>query len=174
MLLQPAQPFPYSGYLMAEKMVLLLGFFSTVAFLVWLMARHYRTRAEVLRLHLASRDKLITQAGSLDSLLAFARSPEGRSLLELPALATSRIPVGLRFIQAGIVCLSIALLRGIVAALWVQGLKGAGTDVALVNLITREGLLQALLYGGAGLGLILAGWLGRRVQARWMQEDDRG
>jgi len=167
MMLQTPPPIAYTGYLMAEKMVFFIGFFGTLAFLVWLLARHYRTRAEVLRLHLASRDRLVAQAGSLEALLAFARTPEGRSLLEPPSLSSSRVPLGLRLIQAGVVCLSVAVLRAGVAILWLPSLQGAGQGQNLL-----EGLTQTALFAGAGMGLLLAGWLSRRLQAKWLREED--
>jgi hypothetical protein len=143
---------------MAEKIVILLGLFGTVAFLVWLFARYHRTRSELLKLHLAARDRLIAQAGSLEALLAFARTAEGRGLLEPPSLASSQLPAGLRLIQAGIVCLGIALLRWGVALAGFQALR-------------PEGTAQTTLFAGAGLGLVAAGILGRRLQARWTRDE---
>ena len=70
-------------------------------------------------------------------------------------------------------CLSVSLLRGLAALLWVHALRAWGEGQAAVQLGIREGISQTVLYSGAGLGLILAGWLSRRLQARWSLDETK-
>jgi hypothetical protein len=168
--MSPSVPIPHNGYLMAEKVIILLGLFLTAAFIAWLLARYHRSRAETLRLHLASRDRIVAQAGTLEALLAFARTEEGRRLLELPSLATTAGPAGLRLVQAGLVCLAMAAAQGVARHLWARAVQASG-DAELIRTTLVGTYPQALLYAGAGLGLILAGWLGRYLRTRWELED---
>lgn len=76
-----------------------------LAFLAWLFSKRVHTRSELLRLHLEGRNHLLSRFASTQEFLDFARSEEGRRVLEAPQLPTpaKAAPAGLRLIQLGIV-----------------------------------------------------------------------
>jgi hypothetical protein len=87
------------------QLALALGF---TGFLAWLWFRKARAQAELLRLHVEGRNRLLERLESPQALLDFAATEVGACLLTPPRLqvapAASK-PEGLRLIQAGLVTL---------------------------------------------------------------------
>jgi hypothetical protein len=135
--------------IVVDKIVLFGGFFVTVLFITWQVFRVLRTRADVLRAHAESRNRLLGMVSSLEELLAFARTAEGRRILEPPSFPTDA-PYGLHMIQAGVAIVGVAL--GIAVA---TGMEEAS---------------RALLVAFVGLGLVAGGYVGRRLRLRWLQD----
>jgi hypothetical protein len=135
--------------IVVDKIVLFIGFYATALVIAWQVFRILRVRADVLRAHAESRNRLLGMVSSLEELLAFARTAEGRELLEPPRFP-SDAPHGLHLIQAGVAVLGVAL----------------GIAVA-----TRfDESTRALLVAFMGLGLIAGGYVGRWLRARWLRD----
>lgn len=131
-------------------------FFAFAGFVLYLVARHARTQSELLRLHLEARNRLLDRFSTADAFLAFARSDEGRAVLQAPSLpaAAPRLP-GLRLFQGGALCL--ALGGG-----WLLAGAGAGAG-------GRESFTVASLILSGGVGLVLSGvlaWFAARAAGR--------
>ncbi len=85
---------PYSPEI---RLALLLAFFG---FVLWLVSRKVRSASELHKLHLEGRNRLLDRLGDAEAFLAFARTPEGRALLEAPHLDPGPRP-GIRLLQMG-------------------------------------------------------------------------
>jgi hypothetical protein len=142
---------PPPAAVVVDKIVLFTGFYITIMVIGWQFFRFLRTRAEVLRAHAESRNRLLGMVRSLEELLAFARTPEGRGLVEPPAFP-SEAPNGLHLIQAGVTVLGIAAGVGIAGG--------------------REGVSHALLVAFVGVGLVAGGYVGRYLRARWLRDTE--
>ena len=91
------------------QIAVLLGF---MAFLARLWSRRAERRADLLRLHLEGRNRLLERLDTAQALLDFAATGPGRALLEPPALAEAAPQPrreGLRLVQAGLVALFVGL-----------------------------------------------------------------
>ena len=135
--------------IVVDKIVLFTGFYIVVLVIAWQSLRFLRTRAEVLRAHAEGRNRVLALVSSLEEFLAFARTAEGRGLLEPPTFP-SDAPHGLHLIQAGVAILGIAV--GVAVA---TGFREAGPP---------------LLVTFVGAGLIAGGYVGRFLRRRWMRD----
>lgn len=126
-------------------------FLAFVAFVLYLVARQARGAADVLKLHLEGRNRLIDRFGDADAFLAFARSEEGRAILHPPQPSSGGARVaGLRLFQSAILCLALG------AGWYVSGVQSPGGG--------QEARTLGVLLGSTGVGLLLAGllaWLTR-------------
>jgi len=91
--------------------VLFLGFMGLFGFFLWLASKRAFTRADLLRLHLESRNHLVERFASSQDFLEFARSEEGHALLQAPQLPSPRppAPAGLRLVQWGLLSMLVSL-----------------------------------------------------------------
>lgn len=121
---------------------------ALVGVILYLVARHVRAQADVLRAHLEGRNRLLDRFGDAETFLAFARSDEGRMILRPPELAAgiSR-PPGLRLLQSAIVCLAL----GVGFRFYTGGQEAQAVGVVLL---------------AAGVGQALAGVLAWFTQRR--------
>lgn len=80
-----------------------------LGFLAWLYAQRVASRSGLLRLHLEGRNRLLERFASAAEFLEFARSPEGKALLEAPQLPApaKAAPLGLRMFQLGVVAMLV-------------------------------------------------------------------
>jgi hypothetical protein len=134
-----------------DKIILFTGFYVTIVVIGWQFFRFLRIRAEVLRAHAESRKRLLGMVNSLEDLVTFARTPEGRALLDPPTFP-SETPHGLHLIQAGVTVLGIAV------------------GVAISS--GRDGVSHALLVAFVGVGLIAGGYVGRYLRSRWLGDPE--
>lgn len=123
---------------------------ALIGLIIYLVARHVRAQADILRAHLEGRNRLLDRFGNAEAFLAFARTDEGRALLRAPDMVPGapRVP-GLRLLQSAIVCLAL----GIGLEFFINGQESAGIGVVLLS---------------AGVGQVLAGllaWLTQRTSS---------
>jgi DMSO reductase anchor subunit len=134
-----------------DKIVLVTGFYLTVLVIAWQVFRIVHARAEVQKAHAEVRNRLLGMVSSLDELMAFARTAEGRRLLEPPTPPSEAVH-GLHLIEAGIVVLGLAVGVGVVSRL--------------------DGVAHAVLVGLVGVGLVAAGAVGRWLRSRWVGDTE--
>jgi hypothetical protein len=133
-----------------EKIVFSISFFGSVSLIAGLLFRHLRLRMEVLKVHAEARLKLLGLVGSVEQLLAFAATEEGRRLLEPPTLP-SQVPHGLRMVQAGV-----------------------GLGVLALGFLVATGFrtpARAVVIASAGLALVVGALVGRRLHTQWTLKD---
>lgn len=148
--MSPAPIHRISSDILLEKATFFLCLFGAIAVLAWTVQRLFQARSALMKAHLEVRNQILARTGSLEELLAFARTEEGRGFLEPPTLPAT-VPHGLRMIQAGILVLFLAL-----GLLLGKGLAARG---------------QSLMVALAGIGLLAAGLAGRRLRTRWALRD---
>lgn len=154
------------------------AFFALVGFIAWLIAKHAQARREPLRQHYETRNRLLERFQTPQELLEFARTEEGRSLLDAPPSPRDKRPAawfllllsGLISLAAGSAfCQSYSVITNYHAAnlhflpgqefyLW----QSATNDFFYGSILTRVGfalLACSAISGGAAL------WNRRKLKA---------
>ncbi len=149
--------------------------FAFLAFVVWLVSRRVHTHADILKLHIEGRNRLLDRFQDADAFLAFARTEEGQAFLHPPELFASgvRTPPGLRLVQVGL----FSLILG--AGFEYLGLTlPSRANAARENFLAVQMVMDAQGYEligvvliTAGVGLLVAGiaawaWLRAGTRAR--------
>ncbi len=141
----------------------------------WLLHQRLRTTADLMRLHLEGRNRLLEKFGTAQEFLDFTRTRAAEALLP-PRLG--RDHPGLRLLQAGVVCLLVGGAFLYQAHRWqaLQTLLQAqrGQDLRMSNFI-RDTYTQyamntsqwGLVWLAFGVGLLAGGavewtWVKRR------------
>jgi len=141
------------------RIALLFGF---LAFVLWLISRKVKTSSELMKLHLEGRNRLLDRFGDAEDFLTFARSEEGRALLEAHSLVRGpQVQPGLRLFQCGLVALPVGVGLGKIGAeMTAQANLARGSY--LDHRAWSEGgdyQLMGILLLTLGVGLLLAGLL---------------
>jgi hypothetical protein len=137
--------------------VLVVGIVAFVVLHLWRRRLHMQRRAR----RDAMTARLAERFGDGDAFVAFARTPEGRALLEneySPAATAHRI---LGLLQFGVVACAIG------AAFLVNGIPPPpGTDINFVR-EADNARWWGFLAIGLGIGLLVAGGMSAYIARRW-------
>ncbi len=156
----------YDALLFAVVFILTFGI---IGFIAWTIRQRINQGADLLRLHLETRNRLLDKFGTTQEFLEFANTESGRSLLAPPQLPTApqaTVPAGLRMIQLGIPSVLVG------AAFLVQAYRWRRLAEIMTGQFERDARLMDYLYGlqasqrgllflAIGLGLLLGGFIAR-------------
>jgi hypothetical protein len=133
-----------------------------LGFLAWLFSRKVHSRSELMRLHLEGRNRLLERFASSQEFLAFARTDEGRSLLDPPhwPAAGKGMPLWLRLIALGLAAVLVGLAFNEVFSFsmnWRAANIHLNEEAAWYNAISAW--RWKCLFFAAGGGLMIGGVL---------------
>lgn len=149
----------------AASLLVILIILAGAGLFAWFQQGRMRRGADLLRLHLEARNRLLDKVGTSQEFLDFARTEEGRSLLSLPVSPTapqSQSPAGLRLVQTGIVGMLVGAAFLLQAhQLWRVQYLHSGVEASLDVLRSLDANHWGLFWLAVGLGLFIGGFIAR-------------
>lgn len=157
---------PSDAFSLFAVMILTLGIGGYIA---WTLHQRMRQGADLLRLHMETRNRLLDKFGTTQEFLEFAQTEAGQSLLAPPRLPTApqvAAPAGLRLIQLGIPSVLVGLAFLVQSHLWrhfAEATTGPfeGDFKRMSFLYDLQASQRGLLFLAIGLGLLLSGFVAR-------------
>lgn len=157
---------PSDAFSFFVVMILTLGIGG---FIAWTIHQRMRQGADLLRLHMETRNRLLDKFGTTQEFLEFAQTEGGQSLLSPPQIPTApqvAAPAGLRMVQLGIPSVLVGVAFLVQSRLWrlfAEATTGQfeGDFRRMSFLYDLQASQRGLLFLAIGLGLLLGGFVAR-------------